>query len=304
MADPNSLPPLPKDHLDHPEQWATGAEPATGKQKGFIAVLENKNPGLIPEEGLDKDALGKSEASEIIDSLIKGEKVNQDHNQSDGEDTNGASEKAGKKETEPVNEEQEKPEEKVGEKRKASSTTVEDEPILSNKKNNETKQEGTDETSSSKDDEMDGKDLKDSKQTTLDGVFGKDSTSKNDEVEKEEKENGNEDRATKKPRLDDATSPVSKQDISSKQTQPPTSEPPTTSVSDDVAPATKENDTIPGSPSHLDHPENWATGDDPATEKQKGFIKVLEKQKGTGGENVDGLGKSEASEKIEELKDM
>ena len=66
-----------------------------------------------------------------------------------------------------------------------------------------------------------------------------------------------------------------------------------------------EDETIPGDGEHLDHPENWATGDQPATGKQKGFLKVLEKQKGVPAVgNVDGMGKSEASEKIDELKSM
>lgn len=71
-----------------------------------------------------------------------------------------------------------------------------------------------------------------------------------------------------------------------------------------VAADGQNGDTVPGDGEHLDHPENWATGDDPATDKQKGFIKVLEKQKGATGGDVDHLGKSEASAKIDELKQM
>ena len=78
MADPSNLPPLPKDHLDHPEQWATGAEPATGKQKGFIKVLEGQHPDAIPEKGLDVESMGKSEASEVIEKLKNGKKVGGD----------------------------------------------------------------------------------------------------------------------------------------------------------------------------------------------------------------------------------
>lgn len=74
MAD-NTLPPLPKDHLDHPEQWATGAEPATDKQKGYVEVLQKQHPDLVPEGGLDTAVLGKSEASEVIDKLRSGEQV-------------------------------------------------------------------------------------------------------------------------------------------------------------------------------------------------------------------------------------
>ena len=65
-----------------------------------------------------------------------------------------------------------------------------------------------------------------------------------------------------------------------------------------------EESTIPGDEAHLDHPENWTTGGDPATDKQKGFLKVLEKQKGVPVGDLGGIGKSEASEKIDELKNM
>ena len=69
-----------------------------------------------------------------------------------------------------------------------------------------------------------------------------------------------------------------------------------------TAAASKEPETVPGDGEHLDHPENWTTGDEPATEKQKGFLAVLEKKKGMEVENMNSLGKSEASEKIDELK--
>ena len=63
--------------------------------------------------------------------------------------------------------------------------------------------------------------------------------------------------------------------------------------------------TNPADDAHLDHPENWATGGEPATGKQKGFLKVLEKQKGVEVDGaVESMGKSEASEKIDELKNM
>jgi len=71
---------------------------------------------------------------------------------------------------------------------------------------------------------------------------------------------------------------------------------------DEKQPSALEADTTPAPDSHLAHPENWATGGESATSKQKSYIAVLEKQKG---ETVDagaGLSKSEASEKIEELK--
>lgn len=78
----------------------------------------------------------------------------------------------------------------------------------------------------------------------------------------------------------------------------------TTSAAAPAGASALPDDTVPGDESHLDHPENWATGGDPATEKQKGFLKVLEKQKGVEVGNVDGIGKSKASEKIDELKNM
>ncbi|OCF34887.1 hypothetical protein I316_03434 [Kwoniella heveanensis BCC8398] len=70
----NPLSTSPKDHLDHPKQWAAGvADPATNKQKGSIAVLEDENPGLVTLEGIYKEGLWKSEASEVIEKLKKGE---------------------------------------------------------------------------------------------------------------------------------------------------------------------------------------------------------------------------------------
>ena len=65
-----------------------------------------------------------------------------------------------------------------------------------------------------------------------------------------------------------------------------------------------KEETVPGDEAHLDHPENWTTGADPATDKQKGFLKVLEKQKGVPVGDISDIGKSEASEKIDELKNM
>ena len=75
MADPTDLPPLPADHLDHPESWATGAAPATEKQKGFVKVLEKQHPDLVPSGGLKAEDMGKSEASEVIGSLKSGRTV-------------------------------------------------------------------------------------------------------------------------------------------------------------------------------------------------------------------------------------
>ncbi|WVQ64314.1 uncharacterized protein L199_002476 [Kwoniella botswanensis] len=304
MSDPSSttLPPLPSDHLDHPEQWTTGSEPATEKQKGFIAVLEKQNPGLVPDEGIAKGDLGKSEASEIIDSLKKGEKVGSDEKEVEAEEDTQKKENEGDT---PKKEEGEEGGGKTGEKRKDHPSSQED--IKEGKKGTTvtlTQESEKDELVSSQ--EIDVDDEKDPKQTTLDGVFG---------GESEEKEE--EDRASKKPKLDHSSSSSTNGKANAAKTSNPSNStttdnkpydeahPPVQADSGATYPKPTETDTIPGSPTHLDHPENWATGDQPATDKQKSFIKVLEKQKGvSGSENVEGLGKSEASEKIEELKEM
>lgn len=51
----------------------------------------------------------------------------------------------------------------------------------------------------------------------------------------------------------------------------------------------------------IQDPQSWSTGDDPATAKQTGYIAVMAKE---AGEEVktEGLGKTEASERIGELK--
>lgn len=67
-------------------------------------------------------------------------------------------------------------------------------------------------------------------------------------------------------------------------------------------PTDASDSTLPGDDAHLDHPENWTTGDEPATAKQKGYLKVLEKQTGSSAGDVGGMGKSEASEKIDEMR--
>lgn len=115
-ADPSTLPPLPKDHLSHPENWATGGEPATEAQKGFIKVLEDKNPSLVPEFGIEIEGLGKSEASEVIESLKLGKKVFED-GESEG---SGGKEKEGEaKEGEETEGARKKGEEKEGSKSKS-----------------------------------------------------------------------------------------------------------------------------------------------------------------------------------------
>lgn len=52
----------------------------------------------------------------------------------------------------------------------------------------------------------------------------------------------------------------------------------------------------------ISDPNTWATGDDQATGKQKGYIAVMAKEAGETPPSGS-LGKSEASKKIEELKD-
>lgn len=161
-------------HLDHPENWTTGDEPATEKQKGYIKVLEQQKGGDVG----DISGIGKSEASDLIDQLTSGS---------------------------------------------GSSSTV--------NPTSTSPQAQVQDTSTS-----------------------------------EGNGNGNG----------------------------------TTNAHSGAADA----ETVPGDEAHLDHPENWTTGGEPATDKQKGFLKVLEKQKGVEVGDVGSIGKSEASEKIDELKNM
>lgn len=51
----------------------------------------------------------------------------------------------------------------------------------------------------------------------------------------------------------------------------------------------------------IQDPNTWATGDDPATGKQTGYIAVMAKEAGEEGPQGK-MGKSEASKRIEELK--
>ncbi|MCZ6914695.1 MAG: DUF3072 domain-containing protein [Rickettsia endosymbiont of Ixodes persulcatus] len=83
-----------------------------------------------------------------------------------------------------------------------------------------------------------------------------------------------------------------------------TDDAPTTTTTTNAASGAADAETVPGDEAHLDHPENWTTGGEPATDKQKGFLKVLEKQKGVEVGDIASIGKSEASEKIDELKNM
>jgi hypothetical protein len=64
---------------------------------------------------------------------------------------------------------------------------------------------------------------------------------------------------------------------------------------------TKNQDAgAPGKP--IQNPDTWTTGDDPASGKQTGYIAAMARE---AGEKVptDGMGKTEASKKIEELKE-
>jgi hypothetical protein len=53
--------------IQDPKTWATGDDPATGKQMGYIAVMAKKAGEVVPSE---KD-MGKSEASQKIEQLKK-----------------------------------------------------------------------------------------------------------------------------------------------------------------------------------------------------------------------------------------
>ena len=54
--------------------------------------------------------------------------------------------------------------------------------------------------------------------------------------------------------------------------------------------------------SQLNNPSQWATGSDPPTSKQKAFLSTLASQKGATDVGPSSLNKSEASQKIDELK--
>lgn len=62
---------------------------------------------------------------------------------------------------------------------------------------------------------------------------------------------------------------------------------------------TKNPDAEAGAP--IQDPKSWATGDDPATGKQMGYIAVMAQKAGEQ-KPAEGMGKTEASQKIEELK--
>ena len=52
----------------------------------------------------------------------------------------------------------------------------------------------------------------------------------------------------------------------------------------------------------IQDPDGWATGDDPATGKQTGYIAVMAKEAGAQ-VKTQGMGKTEASKRIEDLKE-
>jgi len=185
MADPANLPPLPADHLDHPEQWATGAAPATGKQKGFVKVLERQHPDLVPGNGLKVDEMGKSEASEIIDQLKNGRyagpaKREDDSGATKPDETPQSGGANGKTKEEKVVEELDEQvkvaekEKKVGEKRKDAPAEKTTRKVVNNG-------DADDEDSG-----VGGKDVKRTKQTTLDGVMGSGAGSQGADDEKED----------------------------------------------------------------------------------------------------------------------
>ncbi|KAL8946847.1 MAG: hypothetical protein Q9222_006812 [Ikaeria aurantiellina] len=56
--------------------------------------------------------------------------------------------------------------------------------------------------------------------------------------------------------------------------------------------------------SQLDKPSQWATGAEAPTDKQKSFVSTLANSKGASDVNPDSMNKSEASAKINELKEQ
>ena len=250
------VPNLPQDHLSHPEQWATGDEPATSKQKGFIKVLEGKNEGLVPEEGIDTAKMGKSEASEVIDKLKNGQPV----------ETNDST-----KEDAEVNE----PSTPPSKKRSREDTEAEPETTDAGEEQKEPAKEEAKAADDASHDQPKAK------------------APKVDNNEVTEKETNTSQEKAEEPAANRGETPKPAANGDNSETK----------EAANGTPNGASTPTLPGDGEHLDHPENWATGDEPATDKQKAFIAVLEKQKEGGVESAkEALGKSEASEKIEELK--
>ncbi|CED85102.1 Protein of unknown function DUF3072 [Phaffia rhodozyma] len=209
---------LPADHLNHQENWATGEDPATGPQLGFIDALTSK-AGLVPLSAEEKAELGKSAASVMIDDLKHG---------------------------------------KTGNLKAASSDGECDRPAVAEKKTVE--------------------ETKESRETPS----TKDETPSNKTDQKPEPE-------TTKPEAESEAKPTKTDEPAHKLENTTAAEPAPSDVDPD---------------SHLAHPESWATGEDPATAKQLGYIAVLAEQKGVEltEEEKTKMGKSEASEKIDELR--
>lgn len=129
---------LPEDHLKHPESWTTGDDPATAKQTAFVASLEQQK-GV--DLGVDEAKLGKSEASEVIDRLLKG----------DGEGAKEVLEVGGKRGIESVKKDEVEPAEKVAEEGPSAKKVKTDDKNASDDKPS-----------------VDKKDTKDAKDTTDD----------------------------------------------------------------------------------------------------------------------------------------
>ena len=306
VSESGPLPPLPKDHVDHPENWVTGDMPATDKQLGFISVLEKQHPELVPDGGLDKEAMDKSEACEVINDLKSGKvvrpppdgKAEAEQKQGDGMESMSGPTEASTEGTSTGQENQE--DEGTGgidmEAIEATQKEVDgklekgetaDDPIdVDASPEQPTSEDADDELSSVPTRKRRASNVKppahEDREDSLDGIAG--------DVDQP---------PAKKPRAEPSTTDGAKQDESSTADEKPTSHENGDSANGDADKTA--DDTAPGDGAHLDHPENWATGGDAPTDKQIGFIKVLEKQKGVS-VDTDHLNKSEASEKIDELK--
>lgn len=306
VSESGSLPPLPKDHVDHPENWVTGDMPATDKQLGFISVLEEQHPELVPDGGLDKEALDKSEACEVINDLKSGKVVRPppdgqaeaQQKQGDGMESVSAPAASPTADTKPIKEKTAADEGGIDmDAVKATKKEVDgklekgesvDDPIeVEPSPEQPTSEDADDELSSVPTKKRRASNAKtlahEDREDSLDGVAG--------DVDQPPPKKSRKEPSAEESNMD---APAVAPDAKS-----------TTNANSDPAngEAKQADDTAPGDGAHLDHPENWATGGDAPTEKQIGFLKVLEKQKGVS-VDTDNLNKSEASEKIDELKKM
>lgn len=338
-ANPADLPPLPANHLNHPENWVTGGDPATTKQKAFIETLESQHPDLVPQEGLSVESMGKTEASEVIDSLKSGKPVAPESSK----DASGDTEPAAVEQTEVDVQGEEGKEDgengdegkegQVGGKRKASSssTATKSSPKTSKtasaasssgKANGATSngQSGSRQSTSTKTDDEPVKSSEEDKgaKSTLQDVVAEEKSEEPQAKKAKTESNGTSSGKAEQTEQSESakasgedeeaeTSGTKADPIEVDSTTPVDSYKPSATTSSAKASTDQtqaEPDTLPGEDAHLDHPENWTTGDEPATAKQKGYLKVLEKQKGADAGDVSGMGKSEASEKIDEMKHM